>query len=134
MGLKEKRASKEFQETVYPKVKGQIRDILGFDVAVEVDWEKLAVTDREMSYNNDWLSIYFTPLMVAFTSVCADTMGKEALEDSLKKIEVTNSDQFFNPEGFKFVQGVLTLDHRMANPRDVKARAAGIQEILETAL
>jgi hypothetical protein len=134
MGLAEKRATMEFQKNVYPNLKKAIDEAAGFEVPIQVDWASLAQPDDAAIYQDYWTKIYFEPLLGAVKSICADDLGKAALKESLKRIEICNSGQFSNPQGFSFDAGVLRLDHKLVNADNVQERTDGLLEKVQAAL
>ncbi|SFR83647.1 MULTISPECIES: hypothetical protein [Maribacter] len=136
MGLKENRFTKTFQEEQFPQLKGQINEAAGFDVPLNIEWEKL-FEDRFMHlYNDSYPKIYFFPIIEAFKSIASDDMGKEALKDSLKEIHITNTVDHHNPSNaYSFTDGVLTFDHSpINNADDVDRRTSVLVELLENNL
>ncbi len=134
-GLKEKRAVKDFQEKSYPKLIKEINAAAGVDVPVEVDWNSIAVKDYSDMYEEGFTKVYFTPLLDALKSICADDMGKAALKDGLKKVVIKNSSNSYSPSKFSFDDGVLVIDHSpTTNIGDTKDRTKKIVKLLESAL
>lgn len=135
MGLSEKRAVKDFQDSVYPKLKQDIDKAAGFEVPITVEWDTLAV-DGAADYLKDAIGkIYFIPLQKALESICQDDMGKEALKGALKKVVIKNASSIYGVSGFSFDGGTLTLDHLSnTNVDDVKVRTDGIVALLEAKL
>ena len=135
MGLKERRAAADFQEKLFPKYCKDVRDAAGFEVPIEVNWEQLAVNEYAHLYDEAFAKVYFQPLTAAFKAITADKMGKEALQKSLKKIMIVNSDKYYSSTGFKFESGTLTLDHQpCSNVDDVAERSRELQKMLENAI
>ena len=134
MGLAEKRATMEFQKNVYPNLKRAIDEAAGFEIPIQVDWEALAQPEDSALYKEFWTNIYFEPLLGAFKVICADDLGKGALKEGLKKIEICNSKQFGSPEGFSFAAGVLKLDHKLVNVENVEERTKDLVEKVQAAL
>ena len=136
MGLAERRAAKDFETKRFPQLKEAIDKAACFAVAVEVAWEKLAAPDQAHLYEESWEKVYFRPLAEAFTAICIDDMGKEALKASLKKVVITNSGgTYYGDRIATFSDGVLTLDHEpCTNVDDVADRTTGIRKVLESAL
>jgi hypothetical protein len=100
----------------------EIQKVAGFSVSVEVDWASLAAKDWEHMYEKDLPRIYFTPLIEALKHAGSDEVGKKALKDNLKAIEIQNTGQYSNPTGISFEDGTLILDHDFANADDVDNR------------
>jgi hypothetical protein len=135
MGLKERRAISEFEQSLFPRLKKDIDAAAGFEVPLDVKWEALAVDDYAHMYDECIPKIYFEPLVQALKAITVDAMGKQALKAGLKSVVVTNSGQYHSSSGFTFEGGVLTIDHRNCTNVDyVDERAAGIQQLLEKAL
>lgn len=138
MGLTERRAQKEFQDSLFPALKAQIDKAAGFDVPIEVDWESLSVADYSHLYKEAWPKVYFDPTVEAIKAICVDDMGKEALKAKLKKIVIHNKHDISNGSrwaSFDDASGTVTLDHSpVSNIDDVKDRKAGLQTLLESKL
>jgi hypothetical protein len=135
MGLKEKRAVKEFEDNVLPKLRASLNEIAGFDVEMEIDFDVLAEDDMGHLYSEAWPSIFFTPVEKAFKQICSDDLGKGALKDCFKKLVVTNKSDVFGQQSISFADGVLTIDHKpFSNIDDVNPRAKWVQEALEKGL
>ena len=136
MGLKERRAIKEFEEYKYPKLKKQVYDVLGYEPEMTVDWERLAVDGYAERYGEYIPMVFFDPMMRAFQTICKDDMGKEALEEILTKIELKNDKGNYSPLDFaEFKRGVLTLNHMTeANVGNVDDRTRALTKLLEDEL
>ena len=134
MGLAERRATLEFQTTLYPGLKKQIDDAAGFEVPMEINWDSLAEPNEARIYNEYWAKIYFEPLIAALKSVCADDLGKQALKDSLKKVEILRTGQYYDGKGFSYEAGVLKLDDKLTNVDHIQDRTDAIISTLEKAL
>jgi hypothetical protein len=135
VGLSERRAIKEFQDTLFPEIQKQVKEAAGFDVPLEVDWETLALQGSSHLYLESFPKVYFTPLVKALSEVTRDEMGREALKTGLKKVVIANKTGKYSASGFTFEQGVLTLDHEpCTNVDDITERAEAIQKMLEDAL
>lgn len=146
MGLAERRAVKAYQDLQYPALKKAIDDAAGFEVVLEVEWDKIATEGRAAQYHEDWFwtQIYFQPLAAALKLVAQDDMGKAALKAGLKKVVITY-DEATAPisnykDGWKFDGGVLTLNSAPATnagdetSSDFKERVDAIQTNLEAKL
>lgn len=134
MGLAERRATVEFQQTLFLGLKKQVDEAAGFEVPMEIDWEHLAEPNEARLYNEYWSKIYFEPLIGAFHILCADDLGKEAVHHSLKKIEITNSREKFDRSAFSYEDGVLKIDHKLTNADDIQLRTETIVARMEPAL
>ena len=134
MGLAERRATQEFQNKVFPGLKSRILDAAGFEVPIDVDWDSIADPNEARIYEEYWTKIFFEPLIGAFKVICVDDLGKQALQESLKKIEIVNTKSASNFRGFSFADGILKLDHKLVNADDIQDRTEGIVKILESSL
>ncbi|MGD1840955.1 MAG: hypothetical protein ACFB0B_08680 [Thermonemataceae bacterium] len=136
MGLKEKRAIKEVEDNQYPAFKQKVADIIGFEVALEINWESLAREGSDHIYKEGFEKVFVTPTLEAFESICQDDMGKEAIKEALKKIVIKDeNDHFSYTQWVDFKEGILTLDHKIdTNLDDIAARKGSLQETLESAL
>ncbi len=134
MGLAEKRATMEFQNNSYPNLKQKIDEAAGFDVPIEIDWASLAKPNQATVYQEAWTKIFFEPLIEGLKAIAADDMGKQALKESLKKVEIRNSGEFCDGEGITFANGVLRIDDDLYNFDHVTLRTRGIVKRLEAAL
>jgi hypothetical protein len=134
MGLVERRAMLEFQNTVYPDLKKQIDEAAGFEVPLEINWDSLAEPDKANFYKQSWPKIYFEPLIAALKSLCADDLGKGAVKDALKKVEILSTGQYYEGQGFSFEGGVLRLDDKVINDHEVRSRTSAIISKMEKAL
>ncbi len=126
----ERRTMQEFQNSIYPDLKRKIDEAAGFAVAMEVNWESLAVPNEADIYHEFWTKIYFEPLIEAFRSLCADDAGREALKHSLKKVEILNSGERFDESAYTFESGVLCIDHKLSNVDWVQLRVDAIVSLL----
>ncbi|WP_224361179.1 hypothetical protein [Hyalangium versicolor] len=135
MGIAERKAASQFEETAYPKLEKEVKAAAHFDVPVEVDWGTLAVEGYEHLYEEAWPKIYFTPLVGALKAITVDELGREALRSTLKRIVIRNTTRASSGSSMvRFEDGVLTLDHEpVTNVDDVEDRQQAIQRVLEAA-
>lgn len=134
MGLAERRAAKEYQTTVFPEMKKRIDEAAGFEVPMEIDWDRLAQPNDAHLYNEYWTGIYFEPLIRGFQTICSDDLGREALKEGLKKVVITNSGETYDERAFSFEGGVLAIDHKMTNLDHLDIRTDRVVKLLEQAL
>ncbi len=87
MGLNEKRKMKELQEITFPEREAELAEICGGAIRYEVDWDSFA-DDLEALNFLDNLSCHRTNM--AFRVICADELGKEAVQESLQLIRLKN--------------------------------------------
>lgn len=113
MGLKEKRAQKEFIDNVFPGLEQELHTAVKFAVEIEVEWDKLSEDGSGHLYNECWPDVYFKPAIEAFNAITSDDMGAEALKESLKRIIITNEAGIsLGSQWSEFSDGVLKLDHK----------------------
>ncbi len=136
MGLREKKAAKQYQEGTFVALKEQIDSLLGFTIDIDVNWESLQVDGYSEGYDEYWTKVYFRPLVNVLTELCADDFSKEAVVDGLKKIQIRNiSDITSEMRWASFENGVLTLDHESCTNVDfIDDRARKLKEVLEDGL
>lgn len=135
MGLKEKRAAKEFQETHFESLKEQIVSNAKYDVELEVEWDTLAVDNFSHLYVDAWTKIFFTPTIEAFKEMCEESFTQEAVQEGVKKIIICNRNDISNPGRWATLEdGVLTLDHAICNLDDADRRKKGLIDSVENAL
>ena len=89
MGLAEKRLAKEIQAEKLPAFESKIKEIAGYDIKVDIDWDSFTAYD---SYPLSRLDIVFSDLEGFVKKICSDEMGQEALQESMKTIKITNTD------------------------------------------
>lgn len=131
MGLAERRAIKKFEDETYPKLKAQIDSVAGFEVAVDVDWGTLAEDDYGHLYDEALPKVFFKPVIEALREICIDEMGRQALEEGLKRVDI----RWTGSKRMDFVDGVLTLDHSPVSNIDYwEERKKDLQSALERAL
>jgi len=89
MGLKQRRAMKDFMENQLPQHLQEIRDIVGYEIEVEIDESSSQIEDnRAHLLEASWADGFMVPLKQALRNVCIDELGKEAMEASVKKIRL----------------------------------------------
>lgn len=136
MGLAERRVAKDFQENEYPQFLEELNETVGKELPVEMDWSALQEEGRSHLYKECWLQVYFEPLLAALKGICADDMGKEAIEEGLTKVVVTNDGSISNSGKWARFEGkVLTLNHKpCTNIGQIEDRAKTVQTLLESNL
>ncbi len=134
MGLAEKRAIKEFQESVFPKIHEDIKAAAKFDVELDIQWDTLAVENQGHRYGEALPAIYFQPLIDALNDITQDDMGAEALKEALNKIEIKNVEGRSDTYWAKFENGVLELDKGYSNEHAVSTRSGVVKDLLEKSL
>lgn len=135
MGLAERRVVKEFQDKHLPKLMEELEKAAGFAVPIEVAWDQLAVEGDSRLYLEAWPEIYFKPIIEACRQISRDDIGKEALREGFKRVELRNSKDASSPgRAITFDNGTLTIDHSLSNVGDTAERAKYVVEIVEKAL
>ena len=87
MGLAEKRLTQEVQNDKLPAFKAKIKEIAGYDLNVDIDWDTFTSYD---SYAISRLDIVFDDLTSFVKKICSDDLGKEALQEKMKTLKLTN--------------------------------------------
>lgn len=139
MGLAEKRAIEGFKTSQYTDFKKQIEGILGASVEFDIAWDNFSMQLEGRSNPTEAMSEYmagmfFQPMINAFKSICSDDMGKTALKESLKKVQMLNSGNYYSDSGVTYDSGVLKLDFYYANVDQVADRETAIRTKIESAL
>lgn len=89
MGLAEKRLAESIKVEKIPAFEAKLKDKAGYDIKVDVDWNTFTAYDE---YPLSRLDIVFDDLESFVKRICSDDMGKEALQDKMSTIHLTNSD------------------------------------------
>jgi hypothetical protein len=87
MGLNEKRKMKELQEVTFPGRVKEIEEICGKPIPYEVDWDSLADDGEALNFIDN---ISCHRLNMALRMICQDDLGKAAVRDGLKQIQLKN--------------------------------------------
>lgn len=136
MGLAERRVAKDFQENEYPQFVKQVNEIVGKELELEVDWVSLQEEGKSHLYKDFWPKVYFDPIIMALKAICADDMGKEAIEEGLIKIVFSNDNSNSTSSRWaKFENKILSLNHKTStNVDQIEDRAKTVQTLLESNL
>jgi hypothetical protein len=134
LGLAERRATQDYQAGVYPGLKKQIDDAAGFEVPMQIDWQAMAEPNRSILYEEFWTKIYFQPLIQALQQIGGDDLGKAALKDGLKQVDIANTKEYCDSAGISFQNGVLKIDQELMNADHARERVAKIVKLLEASL
>ncbi|CAD0008844.1 MULTISPECIES: hypothetical protein [Flavobacterium] len=89
MGLAEKRLAESIKVEKIPAFEAKLKDKAGYDIKVDVDWNTFTAYDE---YPLSRLDIVFDDLESFVKRICSDDMGKEALQEKMSTIHLTNSD------------------------------------------
>jgi hypothetical protein len=112
LNLAQRRAISEFMAGSMPDLLKKMREAVGFDVDVSIDWEKVCNPDYLPNIAEFWTNQYFIPMTDAMKNVGKDSMGKTALKAKLKKIHFANTkDNSVKEYAPAFENGTLTYDH-----------------------
>jgi len=126
MGLNERRKIKELQDTTFPERTAELTEITGGNIAYDVDWDSFA-DDYEALNFLDNISCHRTNM--ALRVICADDLGKEAVQESLKVIKLKNVKT--KPEmQITFGEGVLEMHCAYALRTDGMFSDGEIRELL----
>lgn|SRR5690606_18235973 len=87
MGLAEKRLAQEIKNDKLPAFESKIKDLAGYDIKVDIDWDTFTAYD---SYALSRLDIVFDDLSSFVKKICSDDLGKEALKEKMSTIKLTN--------------------------------------------
>ncbi len=85
MGLEEKRRLKTLKEDVFPKFDDALRQIVGTDIKYDIDWDSFA---SNMDAMNALEQNALPTINEAFRDLCHDSVGKEAVQESIKTIHL----------------------------------------------
>ena len=89
MGLAEKRLAESIKVEKLPQFEAKLKDKAGYDIKVDIDWNTFTAYDE---YPLSRLDIVFDDLESFVKKICNDDMGKEALQEKLKTIHLTNTE------------------------------------------
>lgn len=126
MGLAERKAVSAAKETEFTQFEAKVKEICGFDIKLTFDWS-LIENHRECGWicDNKKASDYmFNRIVEVLTKVCSDEMGKSAVRESLKEVNMIPA-----TGELEFKDGVLTVRNDLTG--NGAYGADQIQEILE---
>src|SRR5438094_7812040 len=87
MGLNERRKIEELKTTTFPGRVKEIEEICGKPIPYEIDWDSLADDAEGLNFIDN---ISCHRLNMALRVICQDDLGKQAVRDGLKKINLKN--------------------------------------------
>lgn len=91
MGLAEKRLAETIKTDKFPEFQSKLNELSGYDLKVEIDWNTFTAFDQ---YPLNRLANYvFSDITEFVQGICSDDMGKEAMQESVKGIHISNSDK-----------------------------------------
>lgn len=131
MGLAEKRWAAERKKADEPAFKSLVFGTLGFDCAIEIDWDGFSEKLDDVQYIMH--DSYGLPnLTKALATITADDIGKEAIKGVLKKIIVSPAKP--DDTSFNFEDGVITWKAYFGGSSNGYIYADVMQAKLEKAL
>lgn len=126
MGLAERKAVQVVKDGDYKTFQNEINKICGFDVKMNFDWSLIENHSdcKSIMDNHRYKSFMFDRILGALTKITADDMGKGAIKESLKEIQMI-------PEAgaATFAAGVLTVRNDLTG--NCAYSADQIQTVLE---
>lgn len=136
MGLLERRAARTFADTMFPSLLGEIHAAAGAEIEIDVRWDELAIPGMSHLYDESWPAVYFRPLISALKEIAADEIGREALQEGLKRVEIRSAEGVIYGDRMATLDdGTLVLDHApTTNVSNVGERAEGILRELSDSL
>jgi hypothetical protein len=135
MTLAQRRVVHDFETNRFPAFKKRVDEAAGIEIPLEVHWDTLATPDESHLYAQSWPALYFEPLIEALKTVAGDELGREAIRAGLKKIVVQNQKGCSYGSCWAALEdGILTLDHALANVSETEERKNGLVAVLENGL
>ncbi len=133
MGLAEKRIIKSYQEGQFQEHVKEINEIAGKEIDIVVDWDSLSNNEYSHLWEDSFTKIYFTPIIEALKSIAADDMGKEALNESLSKIDIKDANDIYSAGmAYSFSNSTLHVDHSpFSNVDQINERTEALTSLLE---
>jgi len=65
MGLKEKKAARDFEQDRLDSLKAQIFEAAKFEFEIEIKWDTITIDGYSHLYEQTWPLIYFEPVIIA---------------------------------------------------------------------
>jgi hypothetical protein len=130
MGLTERRMLQELKDKTLPEREKEIEEICGKVIPYEVDWDSLA-DDAEAIKFVDNLSCH--RFNMALRVICMDSMGKEAVRESVQKIHLKNVKDVASMK-LEFANGVLDMHCAYALGTTGMHSDNAIRQLLEKSL
>ncbi|MBL3657926.1 hypothetical protein [Fulvivirga sediminis] len=133
MGLQEKKAIQAIKEQYFNDYQKELNEVVGKELPIDIQWG---------TFNNDLNAIKFIPsvclqrIVNAIKEICSDSVGKEAIQESVQTIVVHNIEQE-NAEANKslvFDGGVFTIRASYGGHHSGFFNDLQIREYLENAL
>lgn len=131
MGLAEKRWAAERKKTDEPAFKSQVFGTLGFDCAIEIDWDGFSENLDDVQYITNE-SYGLGNVVKALASITVDDIGKGAIKGALKKIVIAPAKA--EDTSFTFEGGTITWKAYFGSSSSGYIYADVMQAKLEKAL
>lgn len=108
MGLAERRAIQTAKDTDFKNFEASLKALCGYDLKLDFDWAALEANTECVSIceNKKYNGFMFDKIILALTSICADSMGKTALREKVKEIKMKPI-----AGELEFAGGVLTINN-----------------------
>lgn len=90
MGLAEKRTAEAIKTEKLPVFLEKLKEASGYDITVNIHWDTFTAFDQ---YPLSRLERLMDSVLGFVKSICADAMGKEALQDAMQTVELINTDK-----------------------------------------
>ena len=115
MGLQERQAAQDFQNNDLPALQNELNTLVGSEVEIEADWDSLTEDGLAAHLASHWTNLYFKPLFGVLSEIASTDLGKQALQDSFKKLSLKNTLETSNKrDAVSFADNTLTIDHEPA--------------------
>ncbi len=105
MGLEEKRRLSKLKEDTFPKFDDELKQITGADIHYDIDWDSFASSIDAM---NALEQSALPTINAAFRDLCRDKIGKDAVQESIKKIHLAQGTEA-QEDNFSIKDGTLDL-------------------------
>ena len=89
MGLAEKRLAEAIKVEKLPEFEAKLKDKAGYDIKIDIDWNTFTAYNE---YPLSRLDIIFDDLESFVKKICTDDMGKDALQEKMTIIHLTNTE------------------------------------------
>ena len=117
MGLAEKRILKAYQEGKYQEFLKEISELGAENVEFDIDWESLPYVQMLDVLEEGLTEVYFKPILESLQAIAVDDMGKEAVQETLKKVVIKNTKTNSHASmAYKWDNGTLLIEY-VCNPK-----------------
>jgi hypothetical protein len=89
MTLQEKRLIANIEANELPKFKTHLKDILGYEPVVEINWDSLTGSD-EFPFTR-LTGVVFRDLVFGFKEIAKDKIGQEAIKEAVERIKIEST-------------------------------------------